>query len=617
MHRLYFVIFFLLCGLIGPFPPSLVYAANGTGESQPAGDSARPLQLYGDDSVLVLLQYPYSYSDVFTLRWRMRDLGGTDGGAMLDPFSEGVSDQGRVVVGTASAGGVHLFFQSGTHVQWTKAGRSIQPCWGAGNGVPPLVVCAGAAPTLLYAVAPSPLATSTSQPTSKSGLRLLTGKSEEKLGLWVLGGNKWLSAGELPVSGSTRELKMVSSSRYLYLLEHTKHGWNMWRSVSLPPTTSPATAKTSPRIAAVEWEAFPVPSALNESQVGPDAVELLMLQDRMVLLIWRLLPGDPHRLNLEFIRQDGNRWMDAPQSLARDTNGRPLTFPVGKTEVASATGKVAVIWPVSPTTQQEDASRAAPRPSMFQLFLPDGQPAGPAVRLLDDVQDIAPAAHREEWLALLSSIVVTLVLVGLFTWRRDEIFNPLTPPTGFQLATRSRRLAGLLIDLVPAVILALFLVGQPTAEMIFRMFFIERQTWDSGLIVLSLAQKEALAQFEWLVCLVYSALCLVMETVLGTTLGKWFLKMRVCGQDFSPPDRKQLLLRNLLRFLEVNPLTFYLLLVILLLSRNRQRVGDLLARTLVVQVLDPSAKLPERKPATSPPLARKISASQGKGPDHE
>ena len=74
----------------------------------------------------------------------------------------------------------------------------------------------------------------------------------------------------------------------------------------------------------------------------------------------------------------------------------------------------------------------------------------------------------------------------------------------------------------------------------------------------------------------YMALC---ELFTARTLGKAIFALRVTDLSGKPPDAWQVLGRNLVRGIE---LLMPLLLILPLISTWRQRLGDLIARTVVV-----------------------------------
>jgi uncharacterized RDD family membrane protein YckC len=81
-----------------------------------------------------------------------------------------------------------------------------------------------------------------------------------------------------------------------------------------------------------------------------------------------------------------------------------------------------------------------------------------------------------------------------------------------------------------------------------------------------------------------AAYCALTEVVFGASPGKLLLRCRVVSEDGRRAAVGQVILRNLLRILEleINPPLLPLLLLAIL-TRNRQRLGDIVARTLVVQ----------------------------------
>ncbi len=69
----------------------------------------------------------------------------------------------------------------------------------------------------------------------------------------------------------------------------------------------------------------------------------------------------------------------------------------------------------------------------------------------------------------------------------------------------------------------------------------------------------------------------------GQTPGKRALGVRVTGLHGEPPDRTQLVIRNLLRLIDFLPAYYGIGIVAMFVSRNSRRLGDLAAGTLVVR----------------------------------
>lgn len=75
---------------------------------------------------------------------------------------------------------------------------------------------------------------------------------------------------------------------------------------------------------------------------------------------------------------------------------------------------------------------------------------------------------------------------------------------------------------------------------------------------------------------------IVLEGLVGRTLGKMALGIRVVSQDGGRASWGAVVVRNLLRI--VDGFFFYLVgLIVMLSTARKQRVGDLAARTMVVR----------------------------------
>ena len=84
--------------------------------------------------------------------------------------------------------------------------------------------------------------------------------------------------------------------------------------------------------------------------------------------------------------------------------------------------------------------------------------------------------------------------------------------------------------------------------------------------------------------LIYLAYFVVLEALWSRTLGKLFQGLVIRKLDGSRCDLKAALIRSALRIIEVNPLLLGGLPagLVIISSKRKQRIGDLLAGTLVV-----------------------------------
>ena len=132
----------------------------------------------------------------------------------------------------------------------------------------------------------------------------------------------------------------------------------------------------------------------------------------------------------------------------------------------------------------------------------------------------------------------------------------------------ARRWLGAWIDFV--VLLAFLVIPE---------YLLGNQTYQATLLV-------------WLGLLV--AYFPLMEALLGRTVGKFATGTRVVNASGANPSFAQSIVRTLFRLVEVNPILVggAPAGVAVLMSRHKQRLGDMVARTYVLRSKDLSANCP-------------------------
>ena len=175
-------------------------------------------------------------------------------------------------------------------------------------------------------------------------------------------------------------------------------------------------------------------------------------------------------------------------------------------------------------------------------------------------------AEAADTVILLGTVMLSTVLLFTF-WRRDPASNVLSLPGDVALADPLRRgLAGL-IDVSPGLLVATLGYGLSLAEVY--------QRWPGrglgatfGLMLPGLVAVAVIVGHTTL-----------LELLTGRSLGKWLTGLRVTDLTGQRPRPWQLLVRGLLKAFD---LVAYLLLILPLISPLRQRLGDMVARTVVV-----------------------------------
>lgn len=204
---------------------------------------------------------------------------------------------------------------------------------------------------------------------------------------------------------------------------------------------------------------------------------------------------------------------------------------------------------------------------------------GPAVTAVDlhgqatlapwrmDVEQRNPVAESADLLIMLGVVITSTVLLFSF-WRRDPTANELQLPEGVAVADLMRRGVAGLIDLAPGLWVATTGFGVPWDELYDR--------WPGrGLGATWGEMLPGLAAIGIVV-----AHTLVLEAATGRSLGKWATGLRVMALDGEKPRPWQAATRCVLKTFD---LIAYLLLILPVISPNRQRLGDMVARTVVVQ----------------------------------
>lgn len=173
-------------------------------------------------------------------------------------------------------------------------------------------------------------------------------------------------------------------------------------------------------------------------------------------------------------------------------------------------------------------------------------------------------------------VVLSLILAFLLTnqMRRHRVQDYVWAGQRRMFASLWQRALAQLVDVVPFV--AGFLV--PAVSM-WRMFSDPEQLVESGPFFPFLFFGLFVAAFLWAVVVLVGFS--YFEGRFGKTPGKWLLGIRVLGTDLKPCGFWRAFLRNLLTLVD-GFFSFLVGALLVALTENWQRLGDLAARTIVV-----------------------------------
>lgn len=197
-------------------------------------------------------------------------------------------------------------------------------------------------------------------------------------------------------------------------------------------------------------------------------------------------------------------------------------------------------------------------------------------------------ALEQQWRDSLVMAGLLAFLTIVMWWRRAEVTLPVILPPGFVLAAVWRRVFATVFDLLPAYLITLpwwFPKLDPQFLQMYPQVTNEQ-----------LAEVWASVRIEQYVAIgLYGLWCLIFEATIATTPGKAIFGCRVASADGGRPSLGACVVRNAERSLMVAmgaPGLMITLMTIVIVSRNRQRVGDLLARTVVIEPAPPAVEAP-------------------------
>jgi len=189
-------------------------------------------------------------------------------------------------------------------------------------------------------------------------------------------------------------------------------------------------------------------------------------------------------------------------------------------------------------------------------------PADLTVKTRSAMDDIA------QYAGLVFVVVLASVLMLAF-WRRDSDWNRLQLPDGLVVADLGRRVLAAGIDLAPGLLGVMFYFGLSIDELTYR--------WPGNGLVRTFQQMLP----GLLVIAVFVGHSTLSELFFARTLGKAVTGLRTTKLDGTRPKAWQLLVRGLMKILDMLPFA-WLLLILPVIAPHRQRLGDLVGRTVVV-----------------------------------
>lgn len=284
----------------------------------------------------------------------------------------------------------------------------------------------------------------------------------------------------------------------------------------------------------------------------PEASDVATAPAKLSLMISRYLPAIQTPYSSQPVAKGRNvaHWpADAPPKIAR----------LGE--------QIGLLWQDDNTT------------TLFALCSPAGTLGAEenVTRALGSVPDLEGAGSLFNYFLM---AILVVVCIGMFFRRRRTPPKPFLLPTGLVPGNLVKRLIAANIDFTPFFLIAIAVFGVDVDA--FMRLVEEPQSVSQGVLVSSLYA----AMLSLGLYVVYGT---IAEMCFGLTLGKWILRLRTVQEDGRRPGLREASLRNATKVIELSmlhsPMAWLLMIFVLLplLSRNRQRLGDMIARTAVVE----------------------------------
>jgi uncharacterized RDD family membrane protein YckC len=208
---------------------------------------------------------------------------------------------------------------------------------------------------------------------------------------------------------------------------------------------------------------------------------------------------------------------------------------------------------------------------------------------LDGPSSVDPMvqSHRnnDAFPGLVMAVMVGLLALSLWQWQQKQQIPPTKTPA--RVARVSMRLAAALIDL--AIPLIVVIGGYELLEVPGERLATLGSVWSEGVANWSNI-------FQSLEIMLIISLYLVHVTVgelfWGRSIGKSLCHLRVIAMDGSKPAALSILVRNVIRLFEMVSI---ILPIYMVFNPNRQRLGDLLARTMVIHEEPEDDKKPKTR----------------------
>lgn len=209
-----------------------------------------------------------------------------------------------------------------------------------------------------------------------------------------------------------------------------------------------------------------------------------------------------------------------------------------------------------------------------------------------------------------TAITLTMLAAFIIFYRRKEVFADIPLPVYVQLAPLWRRAAAFILDALPAIFLNSVIATALAMQYGIYHKLEQVPVWPPEELQQFLAQNPLLLKIILISSAVslaiWIAYCSICETFMSATLGKKALSLVVIDTNYRKLNSHKALIRNVFRAIGLFGNLQFITLILLLFTKRHQRLGDILARTMVVlqnptlrnALVDPDNIKPSTPPET-------------------
>jgi len=213
---------------------------------------------------------------------------------------------------------------------------------------------------------------------------------------------------------------------------------------------------------------------------------------------------------------------------------------------------------------------------------------------VEELLKTAPMFETREIIDYFLLAIPALLLVFIVFGRRKGPSGPMILPARFIPGSILKRIVAMIIDWVPFSLLGLLVTRVVRPDL----------TMDD--ITAAIMAHDSDIPFEPVLCMLGALMVWViygsiMESRFGATLGKMAMRIEVTSADGTRPTIRQTILRNLIKPIELSWPILIVTMAIPLLTRTHQRLGDIMARTVVIEKLRSPNSDDSQKAGEEPP----------------